>query len=406
MKTICSQCGTILSETDSFCRICGQKVLPVSPCIPSDENNLEPNVLSGIKAPSPISVSSKDIPAVEEAPVPINPIAADIPTHTSATNTPIEIGMPSPHKNKRFLLIISLIIIIFVVGIGSVSGVFLYKNYQYNQAISLYKAAQYTDAMEVFSALSTFRDADAMVQKCQTQINNQKTYDQALQYYNDARYDEAQKLFASLGSYKDASQKSQECLTQIKNQQSYEAAVKLYKNEKYVEALNTFTALGQYKDAPQKAEECYHAVLMSAAARCYLWGNYGYKLCSLIADTWNDAIYSNYDFDDAIDTLIAAWESENLYDESDKAFEEADTLIKALKNVPDGWDKAYDCLLDLYTVSKGLYDQSKVPTGSYNSYSQDINDRYTELNALNDKLLVLIPDVSSTLKESSSDKSA
>lgn len=176
----------------------------------------------------------------------------------------------------------------------------------------------------------------------------------------------------------------------------YNAAIESYNNGDYSNAMATFRALSEfdYKDSKEKADKCYESAFNSAASNAMLLGYIAYYRCSIISETWDDAIDSRYkDFNTEIWSLIHKWEKSGTTDKTDKISADIENSMKTLRNPPDEWKDAYNDLVELYATAQELYTQSTSPTGSLLTFNSTVKSKYSDLESYFNKIVILSPDV-------------
>ena len=177
------------------------------------------------------------------------------------------------------LLLTVLGILLFVVN-GGTFGIFAKdpNEAMYDSALELMENGQYQEAAEKLELLSDYKDAQAMLGKCQEQIADydmQKQYNSAKALLDSGRYDKAIEAFKKIESYKDAKDQISAC-QDGKLARSYTEATKYLDKKRYKEAYNIFALLGDYKDAKAKSEElALRCALMDAKVGEYItFGKY------------------------------------------------------------------------------------------------------------------------------------
>lgn len=127
--------------------------------------------------------------------------------------------------------------------------------------------------------------------------------------------------------------------------------------------------------------------------------------CNLVVAVWNDAIWGDVtqedtkkyvtgakDFDAALDNLYAdediSKKVSSLYDNQ----EEVSSLIRKLKNPPEGYEDCYDAAVTLYKKYASFISMAMNPTGSYNSYSDDFSKLDKETADEFNQFIILLPD--------------
>lgn len=132
------------------------------------------------------------------------------------------------------------------------------------------------------------------------------------------------------------------------------------------------------------------------------------SLCNLTLRVWGNAIYK--DKDDETDKYTrpdGKWVSDfnealaNLYLDSDTQDTISDIksnqtsvkeLIKKLQNPPEGLDKCYDTVSDLYEAYKTLTDLAISPSGNYSGFSTNKSNAVSDFMSAFEKLDNQIPD--------------
>ena len=127
--------------------------------------------------------------------------------------------------------------------------------------------------------------------------------------------------------------------------------------------------------------------------------------CNLVVAVWNDAIWGDTtqedtkkyvagakDFDAALDNLYEDEEISKkisaLYDNQEKV----SSLMRKLKNPPEGYQDCYDAATALYQKYTSFIIMATSPTGSYNSYSEDFLKVDKETADEISQFIILLPD--------------
>ncbi|KYH30484.1 hypothetical protein CLTEP_26310 [Clostridium tepidiprofundi DSM 19306] len=115
-------------------------------------------------------------------------------------------------------------------------------------------------------------------------------------------------------------------------------------------------------------------------------------------EVWHDAIFSDYkDFNDEIAKQYKAFNKENKDLEDRK--KNLDAIVKRLQNPPDEYQKTYNTVIELYEVYDEFYRLATNPSGSYQSYSNDVHEVDSEFLKIFNKLEILIPEKENQLKK-------
>lgn len=131
-------------------------------------------------------------------------------------------------------------------------------------------------------------------------------------------------------------------------------------------------------------------------------------LCNLTGKVWYNAIYekkdsttdkytrsSGYfvsDFNTALSNLYADSSTKSTKEDIESNQVLVKELIKELQSPPEGLEKCYDTVTELYTAYKGITDLAINPTGSLTSFSESKNTKISNFMDLFDKLGNQIPD--------------
>lgn len=131
-------------------------------------------------------------------------------------------------------------------------------------------------------------------------------------------------------------------------------------------------------------------------------------LCNLTLRVWHNAIYEDRDdetdkytrpdgyfvndFNEALANLYADSDIKTTIKDIEKNQASVKEIIKQLQNPPEGLDKCYDTVSDLYEAYKILTDLAVDPSGSYNSVSEDKSDAVSDFLSAYEKLDNQIPE--------------
>lgn len=132
------------------------------------------------------------------------------------------------------------------------------------------------------------------------------------------------------------------------------------------------------------------------------------SLCNLTLKVWGNAIFEETDyetdkytrpdgyfvsdFNDAIMNLYADLDTIDTIEDIEDNQASVKELIKKLQNPPEGLDRCYDTISDLYEAYKILTDLAVNPSGSYNGFNTKKSDAVTDFLSAYEKLDNQIPD--------------
>lgn len=280
------------------------------------------------------------------------------------------------------------------------------KQYQY--ASDLFQAQHYEEAIAAFSVLNDYQDAKARVQASQTEIDTRDAYQAAMRLFEEGHYEQARDAFLALADYQDSQQRLAQCQQEIETKQTYDEAQALFTQGEYEKALALFTQIGDYLDAKAQVQLCqteireaYHLLFSDTVLLISVEDVLVGAVCAATTDAWYGAISNGYDFSKAIDRLHELMEEKDLLAPIMKQKKRIDRMMPALKNPPEGYDKAYDMLVDMYGDYVDLYDLAISPQGSLVTFSQTVQQLMKDFRKKYEQLLVLIPQLETTMAERS-----
>lgn len=155
----------------------------------------------------------------------------------------------------------------------------------------------------------------------------------------------------------------------------------------------------------------YIANLEMAQVLMLSGGSDAESLCNLTLRVWGNAISKEADSEtDKYTKNKSSWNDfntalANLYSDSATITKVSDiesnqttvkNLIKKLQNPPEGLDKCYDTVSDLYEAYKKLTDLAINPSGSYRDFGGNKNDAVSDFMAAFEKLDNQIPEKTET----------
>lgn len=137
-------------------------------------------------------------------------------------------------------------------------------------------------------------------------------------------------------------------------------------------------------------------------------GSKAETLCNLTLNVWGNTIHEKRnsktdkytrpkgyfvsDFNEAIVNLYSDSDTEETVTEIKNDLSSVKELIKKLQDPPAKLEKCYDTVSDLYEAYKTLTDLAVSPSGSYNSFSSQIDKTVSDFTLSYDKLDNQIPE--------------
>ena len=128
--------------------------------------------------------------------------------------------------------------------------------------------------------------------------------------------------------------------------------------------------------------------------------------CNLVMSVWHDAIFSDTsnddtkkfvsgakDFNDALSKLYADEDFQATVDDLNSNKDSVDALMKKLKEPPEKYKDCYNAAVELYSKYSSFVNQAIDPSGSYNSYSEEVHSLDGDVADLYSKLNTLLPSV-------------
>lgn len=109
------------------------------------------------------------------------------------------------------------------------------------------------------------------------------------------------------------------------------------------------------------------------------------------SEVWDDAIQNSDDFETAVNDLHEKYQQngslKSLINDSKKSEE----IMKLLKNPPKNYGQAYSILVKMYTKAESVKDMARYPSGSLNSYTNNLTNTTKDFDDLHNNLKVIIP---------------
>ncbi len=158
----------------------------------------------------------------------------------------------------------------------------------------------------------------------------------------------------------------------------------------------------------QQAFNLYIDDLQEIRAIMLVSGGEAEKLCNLTSKVWYNTIHkiedketniyskrtnSSFfsDFGVAVDNLYADDDTINTLSNISSSVTMVKEYMKGLQYPPEGLDKCYDTVMELYEEYNALTSLAMSPSGSYNEYSSKLSESASEFMLAYEKLENLIP---------------
>lgn len=158
----------------------------------------------------------------------------------------------------------------------------------------------------------------------------------------------------------------------------------------------------------QNAYNEYIANLEQAQILMIAGGSDAESLCNLTLRVWGNAIYEERDdetdkytrpdgwwvsdFNEALANLYLDSDTQDTISDIESNQASVKELIKKLQNPPEGLDKCYDTVSDLYEAYKTLTDLAISPSGNYSGFSTNKSDAVSDFMSAYEKLDNQIPE--------------
>ena len=110
-----------------------------------------------------------------------------------------------------------------------------------------------------------------------------------------------------------------------------------------------------------------------------------------ISMQWNQSIHSGGSFGYDIAQGLASAEAGGWVEIYRMYFSSLKKAMSEIGNPPTKYSKAYDLLLEIYSIYSQLYSLARSPQGSYVSFNKTVNDLSLEFEKGFNKLDVLLP---------------
>lgn len=115
------------------------------------------------------------------------------------------------------------------------------------------------------------------------------------------------------------------------------------------------------------------------------------SLCEEVSDVWHKAIQNSEDINSTLRLLQSKNRSLDVYANLEKSKTELESKVSQLKNPPKNYLDSYDTILKLYSIYTDIYSDARNPTGSYLTYTQNVNRQAKEALSLIEKIKVIMP---------------
>ena len=159
-------------------------------------------------------------------------------------------------------------------------------------------------------------------------------------------------------------------------------------------------AAKEHAEYVQKLNDAHYSMLDGAAKM--------EKAANLTSSVWYNAIYEKRDtetdpytlnaigkfVDDFNDALEALWGSDKfnaILKDIDANEVVVDDLIDGIRNPPDDLEKVYDEMLELYATYGTFMDLATAPSGSYDTYHQNVSSTDSKFMEQYNKVKALLP---------------
>lgn len=117
------------------------------------------------------------------------------------------------------------------------------------------------------------------------------------------------------------------------------------------------------------------------------------EISSQYVTTWHDAIYSDddIDFNLALALLYSELDENGTLADIETSKDTIDEKIANLQSIHVDFENAYLDMLDYYEIYAAIYKTASDPTGSYQSYSEEVNELESDLEKNYNRIKIRIP---------------
>ena len=170
-----------------------------------------------------------------------------------------------------------------------------------------------------------------------------------------------------------------------------------------IAALLAAIILGIAQETKKKELAQYTDDFEKAIQYISIGGRKASNLGDLAERVWYDAIYHETDFqtkqyvvsgdfDASLNNMYSSGDIKYKVQELKEHHQKVDTLLEQLKEPPKEFEKAYDRFVDLYDAYVSILNVAINPSGSYNTYSQEVKIKSEEFDSCIAKVRSLMPE--------------
>ncbi|MBU8772153.1 hypothetical protein [Cytobacillus oceanisediminis] len=158
---------------------------------------------------------------------------------------------------------------------------------------------------------------------------------------------------------------------------------------------------GEAAKTAAKAEADYKLALELATIQYIGLAASAEGMSNTYTDVWHTAIFDDsvtindkkyYDFNSALEAQRQAFNKSGELKVIEDQTTELEKTIKGMANPPEKYKEVYQLLVDGYPIVKRFADQASSPSGSYDSYSDEIAELDAEVLKHYDKLKIYLPE--------------
>jgi len=112
-----------------------------------------------------------------------------------------------------------------------------------------------------------------------------------------------------------------------------------------------------------------------------------------IETTWAAAINNGNDFNDAIKSLMNDPQVTPILSDLQTSYNKIQKQMRNLQNPPAKFVDTYNKIVELFGAYSNLYNQAQQPTGSLNSFRDDVHGFHQDILKYGGELVVLVPSI-------------